>query len=437
MNDTLSPNTQAVLLLTAPLLTGRAGPSPEVLTPGEYKRLARFLQERQRQPADLLSTDDPLAGECGRLFDPGRLQRLLSRGFLLSQAVERWQARAIRVVSRADAAYPQRLKSRLREDSPPLLYGCGDFARLDAGGLAVVGSRNVDAALTAWAEAAGRLAAVTGRPLVSGGARGIDQASMRGALDAGGSAVGVLADGLERSVLDRENRNLLLDGRLTLVSPYDPSAGFNVGNAMQRNKLIYALSDAALVVGADFAKGGTWAGAVEQLDKLKLVPVFVRAEGPPSEGLAALRRRGALPWPSPCSPDAFEAALAAAEAERRKPVPRQGDLFGVLGEGPEGTAPPRGDGPPDRAAPLAPGPGADPVPPPAPAGTPAETLFSTVRELLCRARSPRGVTEVAEELNVLKSQAKEWLDRLVEEGVLEIHLKPLRYGPKPRRTLLD
>ena len=57
---------------------------------------------------------------------------------------------------------------------------------------------------------------------------------MRGALEAGGNVCGVLADGLEKSVMNRENRNVLLDGRLVLISPYDPNAGFNVGNAMQR-----------------------------------------------------------------------------------------------------------------------------------------------------------------------------------------------------------
>ena len=34
---------------------------------------------------------------------------------------------------------------------------------------------------------------------------------------------------------------------------------------MQRNKLIYALADAALVVNAEKDKGGTWNGAIEQL----------------------------------------------------------------------------------------------------------------------------------------------------------------------------
>ena len=39
-------------------------------------------------------------------------------------------------------------------------------------------------------------------------------------------------------------------GRLVLVSSYDPSARFNVGHAMQRNKAIYALAEAALIVDA-------------------------------------------------------------------------------------------------------------------------------------------------------------------------------------------
>ena len=145
MTAELSSNAQAILLLTAPLIAGRGKPSVDPLTSGEYRRFARRLRELQREPADLL---DPGAGtllkECGFDSDPERIERLLGRGFLLSQAVERWRTRAIWVVSRADAAYPQRLKKRLGEDAPPILYGCGDAALLDGGGLAVVGSRNVE-----------------------------------------------------------------------------------------------------------------------------------------------------------------------------------------------------------------------------------------------------------------------------------------------------
>ena len=148
MRAELSSNAQAILLLTAPLIAGRGKPSAAPLSAGEYRRLARRLRELQREPADLLDPGaDSLLKECVSHSDAARLERLLGRGFLLSQAVERWRTRAIWVVSRADAGYPQRLKKRLGEDAPPVLYGCGDASILDAGGLAVVGSRNVNETL--------------------------------------------------------------------------------------------------------------------------------------------------------------------------------------------------------------------------------------------------------------------------------------------------
>ena len=146
MTPVLSTNTQAILLLTAPLIVGRGVPiSPDLLTPGEYKRLARHMREMERQPADLLGQNaTQLIHACQLIIDENRLQRLLGRGFLLSQAIEHWRARSIWVVSRADSDYPRRLKARLREDAPALLYGCGDIKLLETGGLAVVGSRHVD-----------------------------------------------------------------------------------------------------------------------------------------------------------------------------------------------------------------------------------------------------------------------------------------------------
>jgi len=276
----LSLNTKAILLLTAPLIAGSGGSSPDLLRSAEYNRLARHLHAMQREPADLLSQDaEKLYRTCQDVVDEKRMQSLLGRGFLLSQVVEHWQTRAIWVLSRADAAYPRRIKTRLREGAPAVLYGCGDIKLLETGGLAVVGSRHVD------------------------------QAAMRGALEAGGKVSGVLADRLEKTAMNREHHNLLIDGQLVLISPYDPSAGFNVGHAMQRNKLIYALADVSLVVSSDSNKGGTWAGATEQLDKLRLVPLYVRSSGVPSKGLEALRSKGALPWPEPQSSDAFDAVF--------------------------------------------------------------------------------------------------------------------------------
>ena len=304
LNKVISANTRAILLLTAPLKTGHTARNAPVLTPGEYKRLAQQLHREGSQPSDLLGNDASiLITKLQAMIEPERLEELLGRGFLLSQAIEHWQARAIWVVSRADADYPRRIKSLLKENSPAIFYGCGNRDLLNAGGLAVVGSRHVDDLLIRYTEEVGRLAARSLTAVVSGGARGVDQAAMRGALDNGGRAIGVLADSLERAVVNRENRDFLLENQLVLISPYDPSAGFYVGNAMQRNKLIYALADAALVVSSDLGKGGTWNGAVEQLEKYHFVPLFVRTGDNANPGLAALKQKGALAWPEPRTPD--------------------------------------------------------------------------------------------------------------------------------------
>lgn len=414
MNPTLSPNTQAILLLTAPLMLGRRGAKAELLRPGEYKRLARHLRSVGQQPADLLSAE---AGDVletlGSIVEAERVRGLLERGFLLSQAVERWSSRAIWVVSRADAAYPRRLKAVMKEDAPAVLYGCGEKRILDCGGLAVVGSRRVDEVLLEYAENTGQLAARAARTLVSGGARGIDEAAMRGALHAGGSVVGVLANGLEQASMQRNNRDHLLEGRLVLVSPQDPCAGFNVGHAMQRNKLIYAFSDASLVVNAEENTGGTWAGATEQLDRLRFVPVYVRSTGAAAKGLKALLRKGALPWPNPTAPDELVDVLNA-----RLSKPRGEALQGTLSLTPyREPALEAHDGPSQRED-------------AAQAGL-AEDLFATVRELLLGfLEHPKNEAEVASALGVTRPQARAWLQRLAEDGSVERRPKPVSYIAK-------
>ena len=314
MNSELSPNAQAILLLTAPLLAGRSRPSVRPLPLGDYNNLVRHLRDTEMRPADLLGSeglrelDNSWAGlRTKRTLEDVR--QLLERGFLLAQALERWSARAIWVVTRPDHDYPDRLRKKMRGKAPPVLYGCGDRAVLDGGGLAVVGSRTVNGKLIEYTERVGRLAAETEVQIVSSGARGVDQAAMPGSLEAGGHAIGVLGNGLERAALNRGNREPLMDGRLVLVSSFDPAVRFRGWQAMERNKQIYALADGALVVNSDLGHGGTWAGATEQLKKLHYVPVYVRSKGERSPGLDELVVRDARRWSEPATPSDFRDIL--------------------------------------------------------------------------------------------------------------------------------
>ena len=412
MNADLSSNTQAILLLTAPLIIGQSRTSIKPLTASEYRALARRLRELKRQPADLLEPGSRNEmNEWGFDLETGRLLQLLDRGFLLAQAIERWHTRAIWVMSRADPGYPTRLKERLGRDAPPVLYGCGDVSILNSGGLAVVGSRHLDDTLIGYTEAVGQLTAESLHTLISGGAKGADQAAMRGALEAGGHSVGVLADSLEKAVMRREYRDALVGGQLALISPYDPAARFQVGHAMQRNKLIYALADAALVVNSDYQKGGTWTGAVEQLDKLRFVPVYVRSHGECGKGLDDLRDRGAIPWPDPKTPETLEMCLTAHLAPDSQ-TPKDSAISPPQRDEPPAPT----DEPQDKMSPSAP----SFSPADASLPTPAEQLFTMVTTLLDSMDGPRTEVRVAEYLKVSQTQAGAWLRGFKEAKLREL-----------------
>lgn len=296
----LSEQTQAILLLTAWLgKQDAAGVAP--LAPAEWGRFARFLVDIGRTPADLLRTpevDALLAGFEDRKVVPERIRRLMGRSAALGLALEKWQRAGLWVLTRSDANYPKRWKQRLKSDAPPVLFGAGNSDLLNRGGIAVVGSRDLDEAQVAFTGQLGCAIAGQGQTVVSGGARGADEAAMRGALESGGMAVGVLADSLLRASVSSRHRKALMSGDLALVSAFNPEAGFAVGNAMARNKYVYCLCDAAIVIAATEHKGGTWSGAIENL-RQGWVPLWVRQGEIP--GNWALVERGAR-W----LPEAFD-----------------------------------------------------------------------------------------------------------------------------------
>ncbi len=261
-----------------------------------------------------------------------------------------------------------------------------------------LGSRSVGDELIEWTEAVGRLAAAAKRPVISGDARGVDQAAMRGALNADGPVTGVLPAALDRAVTRRAYRDAQMDGRLLLISSEDPAARFDVGRAMKRNRFIYALADAALVVHVKHGTGGTWAGADEHLKRDCFVPVFVRPSGERSDGSAALMERGAYAWPAPGTPADLNALLNEPPAAKMHTEPAA-----VA----EASSRYDCDG---RAE-------------------PSDELFAKVRELLLGILvEPRTGDEAARALNVERIQARTWLRRLEGEGAAALHSKgPNRY----------
>jgi len=263
INDTL----QATLLLCCYFNNNEVG-KYKPLTPTEYGPFSRWLYDNQFNPADLLRRKNEVLDlwqdPKGKISSE-RIEALISRGASMGFALEKWSKAGVWVISRVDTDYPKSLKNKLKDLSPPILFGAGNKALLNNSVIGFVGSRTIDAEDEMFTESKSQLAVKQGYTVVSGGAKGVDQISMLSALNAGGCCIGVLADSLFRSSVSKVYKEFLANKKLVLISPFYPEAGFNVGNAMARNKYIYSLAKAVIVVKSDHDKGGTWNGAQENL----------------------------------------------------------------------------------------------------------------------------------------------------------------------------
>jgi predicted Rossmann fold nucleotide-binding protein DprA/Smf involved in DNA uptake len=356
-----------------------------------------------------------------------QLESLLQRGRLLGLALTMWADFGVWILGRSDAAYPARLRG-LRGGAPPILFGAGPLSLLDRGGLAIVGSRDVDE------EAVGFTRRVAGRcseqrvQVVSGGARGVDREALGAALEAGGTMVAVPSDGLLKAITERTARTAIREEVLALASPYDPDAGFTVGRAMARNKYIYALADFALVVRFATDEGGTWAGAVEQLNRhqggTESVPVFLRIKNNPEDGLSKLQAKGALPFPEEAffTDNVVESLQRA--ASRTNSQDTASAAAALTSPAPtEAESAVSASATVDRRAQVEP----EPVVAAAAASETDSCYARCLALLLQELRhepSKKELPEVAKRLDLVPQQFKQWLDRAIAEG----KVKTLRKG---------
>lgn len=160
-------------------------------------------------------------------------------------------------------------------EPPALLFARGNVAILDAPMVAIVGTRRCTAAGASIARELGADLARAGVRVVSGLALGIDGAAHRGALDAGGPPVGVVATG--HDVVYPKRHRMLWDevaerGLLLSESPLGTEA--ERWRFPARNRLMAALADIVVVV-ESAATGGsmlTVDSAIERDTEVMAVP---------------------------------------------------------------------------------------------------------------------------------------------------------------------
>ena len=411
MMSSPTQDAQAVLLLCARL--GQRHDVAKPLTPKQYSALAKWLHERSLRPRDLLQDTGRAALADLDLLEVAReqVQRLLDRGAALGVMVERWTSSGIWIVSRGDEEYPARYKTYLGHRAPAIIYGVGNRSSLQMGGLAVVGSRDASKEDIAFAQQVGAACADQRIPLISGAAKGIDVEAMMAAINRKGTAIGVLADGLGRAAVDGTYHEAILDGGLTLISPYEPESPWQMFTAMDRNKLIYSLADVALVVAWSDQKGGTWAGMVEAL-KQKQIPVYVKSLCEIPAGNRKLVQLGAQE--SPREPWTNLRQLFAKSSPANTPsvddrtLPEVSEREGMsLSEQPTS----------DSSTSASP-PALSDLPADQDRG-PSDAYYRIMEVMLDLLAEPLDAKSVTEKLNVSPSQARAWLKRAVEDGRVE------------------
>lgn len=424
----LSSTAQTTLLLTGQFSkhqTNMAKP----LTMTEWSRFAIWLKNNEINPSDLLSVNASvlLKNWSDADISVERIVALLKRGHSLAIALEKWQRAGLWLVTRSDDEYPKRLKLKLRNNAPPVLFGCGSSALLNIGGMAVVGSRNANNSDLEFASNLGHKAASENIGIISGAARGIDEAAMQGAINASGKVIGVLADSLLKAATSMRWRAGLSSKHLVLLSPFYPEASFSVGNAMARNKYIYCLADTALVVHANH-KGGTISGATENLTK-GWVSLWVKPTNDPKAANTTLVSQGgqwcaediqsiSLPALVSTTLDALE--VRSKQTNRLASIECQTDLFDSLR--PPQTTQPRLE---QLASVLMSNLNQNNLDPT------NETPFSFyqifVQELARLAKQPITIEDLVSKTVLHKAQVTIWLKRALDEGLVKKLIRPIRY----------
>lgn len=289
----MNENSQAIIILCSHLCP------PEGINPlsiSEWSKVAEALMNHKLEPKDLLDftgyeIDSLFAGTGIKDITSERLMRLMDRSAGLFAEISRYKSEGINIYTRADKEYPVKLKIKLKQKCPPLFYCAGDISISELKVAGYAGSRNIDSDDEDFTRKTVMKTCAHKLGVVSGGAKGVDSIAAQTAFDEHMPVIEYVSGGLTAMLKKKDIRDNVIRGNRLILSEVNPDAGFSVGSAMSRNKYIYAHSEAAVIIKSDLNKGGTWAGADENL-KHKWCRLFCRDKDCP--GNAELIKRGAI-----------------------------------------------------------------------------------------------------------------------------------------------
>ncbi|MFI5712927.1 DNA-processing protein DprA [Kribbella sp. NPDC051620] len=214
-----------------------------------------------------------------------------SQAAMFEQAAD-LRSRSIEALLYGDDDYPASLVHNGRPVAP-VLFLWGERRLLTAHGIGMCGSRSASSLGLKAAQSCGQAVSYRNLAVVSGYAKGVDTETHLAALRTGGHTVIVLAEGFNHFKIKQSFSSDFDPRRCLVVSQFPPTQPWGAYAAMARNKIIYGLSDALVVVEAG-ERGGTRAAGEGALKLGR--PVFVLDFGSETPaGNVALLKAGGIP----------------------------------------------------------------------------------------------------------------------------------------------
>lgn len=197
----------------------------------------------------------------------------------------------VRILCREDPDYPRML--RFVPDPPICLYVMGDLLAEDGLAIGIVGSRQASLYGLEQAQRFAELLCQAGLTVVSGMARGIDQAAHMAALRAGGRTIAVLGCGLSHCypAESAELRDRISKAG-AVVSDFPLRTPPSTETFPQRNRIVAGLTLGTLVIEAGLRSGALITARLANEYNREVFALPGRVDTQQAEGTNDLIRRG-------------------------------------------------------------------------------------------------------------------------------------------------
>lgn len=189
-----------------------------------------------------------------------RIFTLLNRSMQISYSIDNYLQQGIEIVTCHNEEYPERIRRKMQDYAPPMFYRCGNPELLTSKPmLAIIGISGVKTPpeVRDGIETIVRNCVRMGYTILTGGELGVSKVAMNMVAEYGGDLVEIVGGDMNAHMVEDGIADLLKENRATIVSLEHPDALFTVPHAISRNKLLFSLAEAAIVINTDGKRGET------------------------------------------------------------------------------------------------------------------------------------------------------------------------------------